>query len=201
MTARRTSPPARAPTPGAGEVDDDGSSGDPRQGPPRPAVARRARGMGAIHGDQGRRSDRGSIEGQVPGLRRHDAGAQPRRTLPVGTSWPACLEGWPDPLRLCQVKHYHSILHRGGQRMRTMRRRVVSRDGARCRRCGKAIDLTLSGRDPMGLSLGHIIPASLGGSDHESNLAPEHLGCNLGAGNAAPRARLATPPVFSGSGE
>lgn len=99
------------------------------------------------------------------------------------------------------MKHYQSILHRGGQRMRAARRRVVARDGAICRRCGKPIDLTLSGRHPMGLTLGHIVAVADGGSDRDDNLAPEHHTCNLGSGDAAPRARLATPPVFSGPSE
>lgn len=96
------------------------------------------------------------------------------------------------------VKHYQSILHRGGARMRKARALVVARDGAVCRRCGKPIDLTLSGRDRMGLSLGHVVAVSDGGSDELDNLAPEHLGCNLGAGDAPEPARPASTPVFCG---
>jgi 5-methylcytosine-specific restriction endonuclease McrA len=83
--------------------------------------------------------------------------------------------------------------------MRTARRQVVARDGAVCRRCGKPIDLTLSGRHPMGLTLGHIVAVAEGGSDELANLAPEHHRCNLGAGDVAPRARVAISP-FCGPG-
>lgn len=49
---------------------------------------------------------------------------------------------------------------------------------------------------PLGLTIGHVIPLSHGGSDDDANLRPEHRRCNLAAGNrpTMPRATLATPP-------
>lgn len=63
-----------------------------------------------------------------------------------------------------------------------------------CRRCGLWIDTTLSGMDPMGLTVGHVRAVRLGGTDDASNLAAEHRRCNLAAKAAAsPRALIARP--------
>ena len=88
-----------------------------------------------------------------------------------------------------------SGLHAGGHRLVATRIRIVNRDGAICRRCSKPIDLGLSGLHPDGLTVGHIIPQDVGGSDADDNLAPEHRRCNLAAGarRDPPRAILATP--------
>jgi 5-methylcytosine-specific restriction endonuclease McrA len=59
----------------------------------------------------------------------------------------------------------------------------------KCWRCGDPIDPTLPRSMPGGLTIGHVIPRSLGGSDHWDNLAPEHCRCNLEAGNRPPRPR------------
>lgn len=84
---------------------------------------------------------------------------------------------------------------RGGQRRRVLLRAVLERDGARCGRCGGTIDLALSGLAPRGVTLGHVVPALLGGSDELDNLRPEHRACNLAAGArlVSPRAALARP--------
>jgi 5-methylcytosine-specific restriction endonuclease McrA len=71
-----------------------------------------------------------------------------------------------------------STLHQGGHRLVRTRIRIVDRDGAVCRRCGKAIDLRLSGLHPDGLTIGHVIAVDDGGSDADDNLAPEHRRCN-----------------------
>jgi 5-methylcytosine-specific restriction endonuclease McrA len=91
-----------------------------------------------------------------------------------------------------------SRLHKGGHRRNVALALVLARDGRRCRRCDRGIQRGLSGLHPMGPTLGHIIPASLGGSDELSNLAPEHRSCNLAAGASfdPPMAVVATPPVF-----
>lgn len=86
-------------------------------------------------------------------------------------------------------------IHAGGQELRTARRRLL---GQPCRRCGEAIDPTLSGLHPDGLTVGHVVPVSRGGSDHPSNLAAEHRRCNLAASD---RVDVAPPPaavVFPG---
>jgi 5-methylcytosine-specific restriction endonuclease McrA len=88
-----------------------------------------------------------------------------------------------------------SILHRGGYRLRHTRAAVLARDGATCWRCGYAIDLTVDGNDPDGLTLGHVKPVKAGGSDDPSNLRPEHKRCNLAASarEQPPLATIATP--------
>lgn len=86
-------------------------------------------------------------------------------------------------------------LHRGGQAVRAARARIIARHGATCGRCGGSIDLTLSGLHPLGLTIGHIVPVSRGGSDADANLRPEHRRCNLvGAARLTPpRATIARP--------
>ena len=93
-------------------------------------------------------------------------------------------------------------LHRGGWRLRQARKRMVDtalRHGAtslRCWRCQNAIDLTLSGLHPDGLTVGHILPVSMGGEDSFDNLGPEHRRCNLAAGaRVAPPAATVVEPI------
>lgn len=52
-----------------------------------------------------------------------------------------------------------------------------------CAWCGGAIDLTLSGNDPLGPSVDHILPRAQGGTDHPNNLQPMHRRCNTTRGN------------------
>lgn len=87
------------------------------------------------------------------------------------------------------------MTHVNGQRLRTLRRQVVEIHGNRCARCGRPIDLSLSGLHPQGLTLGHAIPLARGGTDAIGNLRPEHRACNLAAGARLdpPRATLAKP--------
>lgn len=87
------------------------------------------------------------------------------------------------------------MIHDGGHASRQARKAVVARDGARCWRCRGAIDLRLSGLHPKGLTVGHIIPVSKGGSDAMANLAPEHRRCNRAASDRLepPAAVIATP--------
>ena len=92
-------------------------------------------------------------------------------------------------------------LHMGGWRLRQARFRIVQRalragaEYVRCQRCGTAIDLQLSGLHPDGLTVGHILPVSMGGDDRVDNLGPEHRRCNLAAGSrvAPPRASVVEP--------
>lgn len=60
---------------------------------------------------------------------------------------------------------------------------VVQTYGAVCYLCGGGIDLAAPRRSPMGLSLDHVRPRSLGGSDEIDNLRPVHFRCNLKKGN------------------
>lgn len=55
---------------------------------------------------------------------------------------------------------------------------VLHRDGFRCRYCGAS-----PADDGVVLHVDHIIPASHGGRDDESNLATSCQACNLGKGN------------------
>lgn len=88
-----------------------------------------------------------------------------------------------------------SRLHFGGWRLRQARVRMIREDQQMgrptlCIRCGKVIDLSLSGLHPDGLTVGHIIPVSRGGDDSYLNLGREHRRCNLAAA-----ARVAPAPA------
>lgn len=86
-------------------------------------------------------------------------------------------------------------LHAGGQLLRSTRAALIARHGAVCGRCQGSIDLRLSGLHPLGLTVGHIIPKSKGGTDALANLQPEHRCCNLAGGPrlTPPRATIARP--------
>lgn len=55
--------------------------------------------------------------------------------------------------------------------------------------------MALSGMHRDGPTIGHVIPAALGGGDELGNLGLEHLRCNLAAGArpTPPRAAIAIP--------
>lgn len=86
-------------------------------------------------------------------------------------------------------------LHSGGRRVGLTVRLLIARDGPFCRRCGTAIDTTLSGLHPDGPTIGHVVPAASNGSDELRNLGLEHRRCNLAAGarRDPPRAWIAKP--------
>lgn len=86
-------------------------------------------------------------------------------------------------------------LRSGGQTLRVIRAQLILRDGPYCGRCSTWIDTTLTGLQPDGPTIGHVIPVAEGGTDSIDNLRLEHRRCNLAAGKRAdpPRAVIATP--------
>lgn len=86
-------------------------------------------------------------------------------------------------------------LARGGAIVKRTISLLRARDGDSCGRCSAAIDFGASGLDPEGPTIGHIVPASKGGTDAVWNLRLEHRKCNLAAGDreTPPRARIARP--------
>lgn len=89
-------------------------------------------------------------------------------------------------------------LARGGAIVARTVARLRERDGDLCGRCADPIEFSASGLDTRGPTLGHITPASRGGSDADWNLRLEHRACNLAAGArlAPPRALIARPVVI-----
>ena len=61
--------------------------------------------------------------------------------------------------------------------------RIYYRDKGLCGICKEPIDLRLQYPDPRCLSIDHIVPVSLGGTNLQSNLQPSHLICNTKRGN------------------
>lgn len=55
-------------------------------------------------------------------------------------------------------------------------------DGNVCALCFEPIDLMLSGRDPRGPTVEHLVPRSAGGGDELENLALSHWECNAKRG-------------------
>lgn len=69
----------------------------------------------------------------------------------------------------------------------------VLRDETLCWICGDVVDKTLSGRDPKGPSVDHVIPRAQGGSNDRDNLRLAHLSCNSAhAGRRTTRKRPVT---------
>ena len=69
------------------------------------------------------------------------------------------------------------------RRYRQLRAAVLATKPPICAMCGGWIDRTLSARHPLGPSVDHAVPRSLGGSDSIDNLRPMHLVCNIRRGN------------------
>lgn len=71
---------------------------------------------------------------------------------------------------------------------RKFREAVIVSGSAECGICGELIDLTLEWPAPGSLTIDHIVPLVIGGSNEERNLQPVHQICNFRKGP-----RLAIP--------
>lgn len=69
-----------------------------------------------------------------------------------------------------------------GRAWRRLRAAVLMRSNI-CHICDEPIDLTLSGLDPLGPTVDHIIPVIEGGMSELDNLASAHRDCNLSKGD------------------
>lgn len=60
------------------------------------------------------------------------------------------------------------------------RRRIAQqvRAGQPCALCHQPIDLSIRYPDPQAFTVDHIVPTSLGGSDHHDQWQPAHNRCN-----------------------
>lgn len=57
------------------------------------------------------------------------------------------------------------------------------RDGWRCGICGGRIDRSKQHPDPLSMSVDHIVPVALFGTNENENLQAAHLRCNLAKGH------------------
>ena len=67
-----------------------------------------------------------------------------------------------------------STWYRASERPK-LRRRLWNRFARRCNLCGRALRL----RD---VTIDHIVPVAVGGTNHVANLQPAHLSCNMRKG-------------------
>jgi 5-methylcytosine-specific restriction endonuclease McrA len=65
-------------------------------------------------------------------------------------------------------------------------RQVYDRDGGICHLCRKKVDLRLSGTDPKGPTIDHLLPISANGIDCLTNVALAHWSCNIKRGATGP---------------
>lgn len=65
-----------------------------------------------------------------------------------------------------------------------VRYEVIRRDGSRCRYCGRSVD------DGAKLTVDHVKPVALGGSDDPTNLVAACLDCNIGKASVGPSDEL-----------
>lgn len=77
--------------------------------------------------------------------------------------------------------------HVTGRANRMLALALWHRDGGLCGRCRLPIERGIAALLPGGLTIGHIVPVSRGGSNDPTNLRAEHRRCNLEAGNRAER--------------
>lgn len=62
---------------------------------------------------------------------------------------------------------------------RSLQKRLIARDGKFCHYCGKPLADSVGGYNEDGISLDHIMPQALGGSDSIDNLVLACRRCNL----------------------
>lgn len=60
---------------------------------------------------------------------------------------------------------------------------IAERDGWTCSLCGNPIPQGVSHKDPLSLSMDHVVPLSKGGDDTVANIRAAHMGCNAAKGN------------------
>jgi hypothetical protein len=60
---------------------------------------------------------------------------------------------------------------------------LADRDGNDCHLCGDAVDMTVSGMQPYGPTIDHVVPVSKGGRTEMSNCKLAHRHCNVTRGN------------------
>jgi 5-methylcytosine-specific restriction endonuclease McrA len=71
----------------------------------------------------------------------------------------------------------------GPNRYQRLRAEVLLTKPPVCAWCGREIDLALSGKDPLGPTIDHILPRSKGGTNRPDHLQPMHRQCNERRGN------------------
>lgn len=71
---------------------------------------------------------------------------------------------------------------------KTLRTKILERDGYKCRYCGRKLPASY-------LHIDHVVPVALGGSNHEKNLVTACRDCNLSKGAANVRGRSVSKKV------
>lgn len=90
--------------------------------------------------------------------------------------------------RACAVEARRDVNRRKNTRRRGVApgnigvKQLGERDGWRCHLCRRHVDSSLSGLDPMGPTIDHLLAISQGGADRWENVALAHRICNVKRG-------------------
>lgn len=84
---------------------------------------------------------------------------------------------------------------RGYDREYDRNRLLVLAEETVCGLCGKPVDTSLPGTDPLGPCVDHITPRSRGGTNDRSNLRLAHTGCNASRQDGDGEPSAPTPPA------
>ncbi len=91
-----------------------------------------------------------------------------------------CSDAWHRS-RGCERVRRH-----GRDRVRCLRPQVLERDGWTCGICHLSIRQDVDVQHPLALTMDHIVPLAVGGSDRLDNLQPAHRQCNVDKGDDLP---------------
>jgi endogenous inhibitor of DNA gyrase (YacG/DUF329 family) len=92
------------------------------------------------------------------------------------------IERYSSMQRYCSAKCKRSKSKRCGQVRKSVQAQVLARHGWWCHICNNLIDPNLGRLDRMAMTMDHLIPVALGGTDDVDNLKPAHRSCNSSRG-------------------
>lgn len=81
----------------------------------------------------------------------------------------------------------------GHQWRKVTRPEILRRDHYMCMICGRPLDMNAKPGSRWAPSVDHIVPVSLGGTDHPENLRAAHFGCNSSRQAGRPPNRTSRP--------
>ena len=89
-------------------------------------------------------------------------------------------DGVPSTTVRNRRRHARRVANTSGERYRLSE--IAARDRHVCHLCGRPVDMSLSGKHPLGPTADHLVPVSCGGGDEPHNVALAHRRCNVKRG-------------------